>query len=89
MTRSRLCRKTLSGVDRLHRRLDFVAEIWKQRRAQRGNPVYDGPAEPVPVDPEHFDANGNILTIPPADIGVPDPVRRPEAVTLGRLDCHP
>ena len=24
MTRSRLCRKTLSGVDRLHRRLDFV-----------------------------------------------------------------
>ena len=42
-----------------------------------------------PVGPEHFDANGNILTIPPADIGVPDPVRRPEAVTLGRLDCHP
>ena len=69
--------------------LESAAEIWKQRRAQRGNPVYDGPAEPVPVDPEHFDANGNILTIPPADIGVPDPVRRPEAVTLGRLDCHP
>ena len=61
---------------------------WKQQRAKRGNPVYDGPAEPVPIDYEHFDANGNIISMMPADIGVPDPVRRPQAVSIGRLNCE-
>ena len=62
--------------------------LWRKGHVERGNPVYDGPVPGIPIDYEHFDANGGVISMPPADIELPVPEPRPEPRSIGRLDCE-
>jgi len=72
---------------------DALAEAertWKEKRAGKGMPIYDGPG--IDLDKDTMDANGNILNRPPVELPREGPGRRRKPLTnLGRLSTedHP
>lgn len=61
-------------------------KAWKKKRAEIGNPVYDGSVPGIPIDYEHFDANAGVISMAQVDVELPAPQPRPEAHSIGRLD---
>ena len=46
------------------------------------------PVPGIPIDREHMDPNGGVISMPPAEIDLPEPVPRPEPRRLGVIDCE-
>ncbi|MFH1006275.1 MAG: beta-L-arabinofuranosidase domain-containing protein [Candidatus Latescibacterota bacterium] len=61
---------------------------WRQKRAELGRPLYDGPIPGIPIDQAHFDANTNVIGAESVDIGLPAPTPRPKPISIGVLACE-